>query len=170
VEKIKALIDVDVYGKCGKLKCPVDDQKCMNLLDSDYKFYLSFENSLCKDYVTEKLFRPLNQLVIPVVFNGGNTSLFAPPKSYIDANDFENVEALVKYLKYLIDNPREYLKYFWWKQHYYVKPHPIYPYMMCDLCKKLNDEDFMTQKHKYTEIYDWYSAGKMCNQHSHIKF
>ena len=51
---------VDVYGKCGKLKCSRDNEtECFLMLDQDYKFYLSFENSLCEDYVTEKFFNML---------------------------------------------------------------------------------------------------------------
>lgn len=48
-------IQVDVYGVCGHLKCPRSD-KCFQMLDQDYKFYLAFENSNCIDYVTEKFF------------------------------------------------------------------------------------------------------------------
>ena len=36
---------------------------------------------------------------------GGNYTLDAPPNSFIDVRDFSTVEALTKYLKYLIDNP-----------------------------------------------------------------
>lgn len=49
-------VSVDVYGACGKLACLRSDAKCFKLLSSDYKFYLSFENSNCDYYITEKLF------------------------------------------------------------------------------------------------------------------
>lgn len=47
---------VDIYGLCGNLICPRTTVACWHMLDNDYKFYLSFENSNCRDYVTEKYF------------------------------------------------------------------------------------------------------------------
>lgn len=64
---------LDIYGKCGKLSCPRDDEsKCFELLKKDYFFYLSFENSFCEDYVTEKLIHALKNWVIPVVWGGAD--------------------------------------------------------------------------------------------------
>lgn len=65
-------IEVDIYGGCGSLKCPrSDDKKCFNILESDYKFYLAFENSNCRDYITEKLFvNGLGHDVLPIVMGG----------------------------------------------------------------------------------------------------
>nr|CAD7400505.1 unnamed protein product [Timema poppensis] len=57
VEDLKKYVQVDVYGSCGSMSCSRSrGGECFQMLDQDYKFYLSFENSLCQDYVTEKLF------------------------------------------------------------------------------------------------------------------
>jgi hypothetical protein len=34
---------------------------------NQYKFYLAMENSNCKDYVTEKLFRTLAMGLVPII-------------------------------------------------------------------------------------------------------
>jgi len=57
-------VQVDIYGKCGQLSCPrSDDQRCLELLERDYKFYLSFENSNCDEYITEKFWHIALRLV-----------------------------------------------------------------------------------------------------------
>ena len=53
---LKKYIDVDIYGSCGTKRCPRTNKGCFEMLKTDYKFYLSFENSNCKDYITEKLY------------------------------------------------------------------------------------------------------------------
>lgn len=60
------------------------------MLERDYKFYLSFENSLCRDYVTEKFYSALQFTTIPIVYGSGNYSTVAPKKSYIDVRDFSS--------------------------------------------------------------------------------
>ena len=55
------------------------------MLETNYRFYLSFENSLCKDYVTEKFFKPMKYDVIPIVFNGADFKSYPPPHSAINA-------------------------------------------------------------------------------------
>ena len=59
------------------------------MMERDYKFYLAFENSKCRDYVTEKFYNALLYSMVPVVYGGGDyEALGAPPNSYIDARNF----------------------------------------------------------------------------------
>ena len=58
VKDLSEHMPVDVYGKCGTLKCGTEwynndknhssDQECMHMLNQTYKFYLAFENSVCE--------------------------------------------------------------------------------------------------------------------------
>jgi len=57
VNELQKHMQLDFYGNCGTLTCDrshTDD--CFQKLKQDYKFYLSFENANCRDYITEKLF------------------------------------------------------------------------------------------------------------------
>lgn len=55
--ELQKYISVDIYGRCGPLKCKKSVSKeCGELLDNSYKFYLAFENANCRDYITEKFF------------------------------------------------------------------------------------------------------------------
>ena len=94
VNELRKHIQVDVYGKCGNLTCArnathwLSDPQCYDLLASQYKFYLSFENSLCTDYVTEKFFEILAHDMVPIVYGAANYSALAPPHSFIHALAF----------------------------------------------------------------------------------
>jgi alpha-1,3-fucosyltransferase len=165
VQAMQQHIQIDVFGNCGPLKCPMSAE-CDLMLDADYKFYMSFENSLCEDYVTEKLFRNMQRLIIPVVYGGANYTKFAPPRSYINANDFADVKQLTDYLVYLDQNPEEYVKYFWWKRWYQIKDATPF----CDLCKKLHDMDYDYGRRQVVgNLEKWYQ-GDYCRQKPRIQF
>lgn len=64
---------VDVYGRCGNKKCPVNSMgKCLEKLQKDYYFYFAFENSFSEDYVTEKLLHGLQNYAVPIVYGAAN--------------------------------------------------------------------------------------------------
>jgi len=71
INEMKNFIQIDVYGKCGRKKCPLNED-CKAFISKEYKFYLAFENSVCTDYITEKFFNILRHDIVPVVWGGGN--------------------------------------------------------------------------------------------------
>lgn len=47
INQLSKYLPIDIYGRCGKFKCPHSDE-CYLQAAKKYLFYLSFENSLCK--------------------------------------------------------------------------------------------------------------------------
>ena len=52
---------MDIYGDCGERKCRKDSDQCFKDIEKNYKFYLSFENSFCTEYITEKFWQILGK-------------------------------------------------------------------------------------------------------------
>jgi hypothetical protein len=78
--------------------------QCMKVLREDYKFVLAFENSLCTDYVSEKLYTALENGVVPVVYGEADYRAYAPSYSYVNARDFGSPKELAEYLWLLHQN------------------------------------------------------------------
>ncbi|XP_018802444.1 PREDICTED: alpha-(1,3)-fucosyltransferase C-like [Bactrocera latifrons] len=171
VKALQTHVQVDVYGKCGTLRCERFNSSCDELLDKDYKFYLSFENSLCKDYVTEKFFNALQRHIVPVVYGGANYTRFAPPHSYIDAQDFKNASSLAEYLNYLSEHPYQYAKYFWWRRYYRVEANDgglhMLPY--CELCERIHSKPTVRRTQVYEDINAFWTD-KVCTKKARIDF
>lgn len=141
IYSLKKHLDIDFYGACGNLKCPLVNPKCEKEFQN-YKFILALENSHCRDYVTEKFWRALTLNVVPVV-NWKEAQKgyreFAPPNSYIDIDDFDDLETLAAYIKKLDKNDTLYNSYFEWKKNYTVEGQTIgIAHKSCDLCKALH--------------------------------
>ncbi|XP_042872436.1 alpha-(1,3)-fucosyltransferase C-like [Penaeus japonicus] len=110
-KKLQDYMKIDVFGKCGPFTCR-QNAICMQMLEKRYKFYLSFENSLCRDYATEKFFKILKLDIVPIVYGLANYSAIAPPHSYIDALAFPTAKDLASYILYLDKNDTAYNEYF----------------------------------------------------------
>lgn len=161
--KMNEHINVDIYGRHRKYQCPSDTTKdCYTLLSNKYKFYLSFENALCRDYVTEKCFKiyASQTEVIPVVRGVPDYSLFLPPQSYIDTLEFKNISSLVLFQTRLAENKSAFEDYFQWRKFYYNVPTGDRAY--CKLC---------AQAHKasqYIRLYDNIQTWVKGDQHNQM--
>nr|XP_054756657.1 alpha-(1,3)-fucosyltransferase 4-like [Lytechinus pictus] len=117
VKELQRHISVDAYGKCGNMgKLPRDDDTIKAL--QKYKFYLAFENSECRDYITEKVWKTcLMRGIVPIVYGSTRESYekTLPKDSFIFLEDFSNMSAFVDYIHVLDADKARYRKYFDWK-------------------------------------------------------
>ncbi|XP_020290110.1 alpha-(1,3)-fucosyltransferase C-like isoform X2 [Pseudomyrmex gracilis] len=155
VEELSKHIGVDIYGKCGTSNCD-REQKCFSdVVEPNYFFYLSFENSFCDDYVTEKVMNPLRYNIVPVVYGGANYSQFIPPNSYVNALDFDSPKELATYLKYLSRDLSRYQSFLQWKKYYRVNGGT--KRAVCTLCEVLHKQK---EPKMYLTLSDWYEKEK----------
>ncbi|XP_070605360.1 4-galactosyl-N-acetylglucosaminide 3-alpha-L-fucosyltransferase 9-like [Erythrolamprus reginae] len=123
-KKLKEYIEIHTYGKFfGR---PLSWREFMVTLSS-CKFYLAFENSIAKDYITEKVYMAFLTESVPVVLGPPreNYEDFILPQSFIHVDDFMSPQHLSEYLLKLDQNDKLYLSYFEWKKDYLVY-HPIF--------------------------------------------
>lgn len=152
VAHLQKYIHIDIYGECGPLKCGRSNMSdCLSMLKKHYKFYLAFENSICDDYSSYKLWHPLYNDVVPVVLGGYNYSDFLPKGSYIDIKDYPSPEALAKYLKRLDKDDNLYNKHFEWKKQY--KLMEVLSQWQCSLCEYLNKADGTTKVYDRLDLF-----------------
>ncbi|KAE8743619.1 hypothetical protein FOCC_FOCC010763 [Frankliniella occidentalis] len=157
--ELSKYIQVDIYGACGQLKCLRNEpEKCFALLDQHYKFYLAFENSNCKDYITEKFFvNGLGRNIIPIAMGAQpeDYARSAPVRSYIHVDDFESPKALAAYLHRLDRDDDLYNSYFRWKgTGQFINTH-----FFCRLCALLHD-DFRPKS--YRDVNAWWRGPGVC--------
>lgn len=72
-ELAKYQLGVDQFGICASFTCYRNRMdECYTMLESDYYFYLAFENSFHEDYVTEKVLTAVHHFSVPIVYGGAN--------------------------------------------------------------------------------------------------
>ena len=168
VDELQRFIEVDVYGKCGDLRCSTsahggNRHECQRSVAHRYHFYLAFENSQCRDYATEKLFMSLRYGLVPVVL-GDNRALYeqvAPPGSFIHIADFAGPQQLAEYLHYLMTNRTAFSQYFDWRKRYRIVDQGTW----CNLCRYLNEPH---PAQYYDDISSWWVDGGACNPETEI--
>ncbi|ODM91932.1 Alpha-(1,3)-fucosyltransferase C [Orchesella cincta] len=157
-------VPIDIYGRCGPLNC-AQGESCFERLGQKYLFYMAFENSLCVDYITEKPSHGWFHNMVPVIYALGKKETFAPPNSYIDALEFETVEKLAAYLKFLDENPKEYFKYFEWRSVYNLTS-SVHSSYHCQIFRKIkkvtetlrgtNSSLHYGRRNKYGKLSQWF--------------
>lgn len=153
LKKLRKHLTIDVYGKCENRRKRSDFWKS---LKTEYKFYLSLENSLCVDYITEKGFQLYqNKMsVIPITRGmGKGYSMYLPPGSYINVVDFPSPKKLAEYVSNLIKNEKSVSTYFSWQNYYKSPTMKLNHVPFCDLCRKLHHRELY--QNLYSDIGGW---------------
>ena len=158
VSKLKNYIEVDIYGACSIKQC-LNRVLCYNMLAKEYKFYLAFENSICRDYVTEKFFNSLRYSVVPVVLGGANYTSEISKDAFINIADFESPRHLADYLNLLDKNLTAYERYFHWRRG--RVPHQNRPF--CDLCRMLHNSSLPSKS--YPNVASWWFGQSHCSEY-----
>ncbi|XP_012736476.3 4-galactosyl-N-acetylglucosaminide 3-alpha-L-fucosyltransferase 9 isoform X3 [Fundulus heteroclitus] len=150
--ELKKHIKVDVYGRAfGKYIAKKDYIPIV----SSCKFYLSFENSIHKDYITEKFYNPLSVGTVPVVLGTTrqNYENFIQGDAFIHVDDFNSPKELADYLLLLDKNEDLYRGYFKWQQHFKLKKINSWAERTCQAC------DYLRQHKEYrafNNLNKWY--------------
>ncbi|KAG7199878.1 hypothetical protein KM043_014327 [Ampulex compressa] len=122
VSELMKYIKIDSYGACLK-NANLEERLSTDYLSklnadeflsfvAGYKFTIAFENAVCEDYVTEKLWRPLVVGSVPIYYGSPTFQDWLPNnKSAISVVDFSGPEALAEFLYPLLCNDTEYERY-----------------------------------------------------------
>ncbi|XP_066979597.1 3-galactosyl-N-acetylglucosaminide 4-alpha-L-fucosyltransferase FUT3-like [Macrobrachium rosenbergii] len=168
VKELQKYMDVDVYGRCGTLKCPGHFNRDCDALKS-YKFYLAFENVDCREYFTEKVWwNAFGKGSVPVVMGGKIESYrkMLPPNSFIHVDEFKSPKDLASYLLFLAKDATKYMEYHAWRSQFrVVNEHgyfgaPIFHY--CRICEALNYNDPAPKEYHNMEVF--WNVSTDCNQ------
>lgn len=124
---------------------------------SSCKFYLSFEDSIYRDGITEKFNEPLVAGTVPIALGPPRLDYeyFVPGSSFIHVNDFPGVAKLVEHLQTLDKDNEAYMRYFEWKRFYAVRQHPVeekhmFAHAICQACH------YISMRKEYRAIPDLY--------------
>ncbi|PAV83196.1 hypothetical protein WR25_16583 [Diploscapter pachys] len=175
IAELGKYIDVKYAGKCandveGKSLCPLGDP-CNSIFES-YPFYVAIENTVCKDYITEKLFSRIDIPSIPIVMKRKTyEDANIPPSLFIALDDFKGPKEMAEYLKMLQTNMTAYKKHMTWRQDEWTMAPwnaPGFRNGMCRLCERLWEANRTSKS--IEDIESHYKQSAACeNDNSFVK-
>ncbi|XP_063054883.1 alpha-(1,3)-fucosyltransferase 7-like [Engraulis encrasicolus] len=122
-------------------------------------FYLSFENSIFRDYISEKVWRNAFQSgAVPVVLGPPrkNYEEMLPEGSFIHVNDFKNVAELGEFLKKLAEDKERYASYFKWKLNYTVETFMGNEHWLVEpFCRICTKQSTIQRPKVYKDLHGW---------------
>ena len=133
-------IPIDIYCNFGHhWQCGTQyvHDNCLDILNSNYKVFLAFENPLCRGYFSEKLFENYNNDSLIVTRGGvqGEVSVTFPHGTVISTDSFQSVDERDEYLAALHMSPELYVVRLKDMDKYYSGSYSsVHQNAMCRLC------------------------------------
>ncbi|XP_072521082.1 alpha-(1,3)-fucosyltransferase 7 [Salminus brasiliensis] len=143
---------IEVYGRWNKR--PLSDRALLPTI-SQCHFYLAFENSVYKDYISEKLWRnSLQAGSVPVVLGPprANYECMVPSDAFIHVDDFRSVRELAAFLQNLASDKQSYQSYFRWHESNEVKTYTDWRERLCTICSQYHR---LPVHRVYQDLYSW---------------
>ena len=181
MEELAKYIPVEMVGQCAKNESMknacgpshgtgLGGPECMALFNS-YPFFVAAENSLCRDYITEKYWARYNLDSVPIVMRRDVYEGRLPDGSFIAMSDFEGPQALAEYLHYLMKTPAAYMRYFDWRRQGWARASnntPGHYTGLCRLCEVLINEEHRELR-PIEDIGEWYRRESACDDGSFVE-
>ncbi|XP_063382915.1 alpha-(1,3)-fucosyltransferase C-like [Cydia fagiglandana] len=160
-------LGIDIFGECTRAskKCPKTRMnECLKMVQEEYYFYLSFENSFSEDYVTEKLLTALQNYAVPVVLGGANYTRFMPDGIYLHGGKMQQFR-LAKEMKAIIKDKDRYYSFFKWRNHYSYHDKDEAPDSddLCRMCEMLHDQALVKKETVYKDFRKWWNVPGACS-------
>ncbi|EGT60447.1 hypothetical protein CAEBREN_09293 [Caenorhabditis brenneri] len=171
-------INITIGGKCAtddRLKsiCP-PGVECLDVFEQ-YPFYIAIENTVCNDYVTEKIWSRISVPSIPIVMRRRVYKNILPPKSFIAMDDYRNPIEMANHLRALEANATAYAEYFDWRQKgsWTSAPwnSPGYRNGVCRVCELLwKAKSNETEPYKsYKNVWKWFDDESQCEKDEFVR-
>ena len=152
--ELKDSVPVTVYGRWNQRTLSPRD--LLPTISQCY-FYLAFENSESRDYITEKLWKNAYQSgAVPVVLGAplNDYKAVAPRGSFIHVDEFASVGELGRRLRELVGD-ESYSRFLGWQKDWRVKQYTDWRERLCGICSQYDS----LPKHKvYTDLEAWVNS------------
>ncbi|KAG8518630.1 Alpha-(1,3)-fucosyltransferase 7 [Galemys pyrenaicus] len=151
--ELRRHLRVDVFGRAnGRPLCAA----CLLPTLGRYRFYLAFENSQHRDYITEKFWR--NALLagaVPVALGPPRAAYeaVAPPDAFVHVDDFASPRALAAFLAGM--NDTLYRRHLAWRTRLRVRLFGDWRERFCAICTRY---PHLPRGQVYQDLEGWFLA------------
>lgn len=141
LDRLRFMNHLLIFSCPGHFKedCPVINK---------YLFYLAFENTKCRQYLTEKIFyNAYSKGAIPVILGAPkeDCDILLPPSSFLHVDNYQDPKDLAEDMQRIAMNEESLLKFHEWRRHYeLLNEHGFFKtksFHICRLCEALNFND-----------------------------